>query len=106
MTAKTRRSGPARTDLAWQRVVLVGFMGSGKTTVGRQLASRLGWTFVDLDDEVEARAGMSVDELFRARGEAGFRALESEAGAAALGRSATVLAPGGGWSLAPGRMEE
>src|SRR5688572_10409385 len=106
MSAKSRPSRPARTDLEWERVVLVGFMGSGKTTVGRQLATRLGWTFVDLDDEVEARAGMSVDELFRTRGEPAFRLLESEAGAAVLARKAIVLAPGGGWALASGRMEE
>ena len=89
----------------WQRVVLVGFMGSGKSTVGRLLAHRLEWTFVDLDDEVEARADCSVDELFRVAGEAEFRRVEGEAGAAALARPRTVLAPGGGWSLAPGRLE-
>jgi shikimate kinase len=90
----------------WQRVVLVGFMGSGKSTVGRLLASRLGWSFVDLDEHVEKREGASVEELFRTRGEAAFRALEREAGAAALAHPSTVLAPGGGWSLAPGRLDE
>jgi shikimate kinase len=100
------RPGPDAERTRWERVVLVGIMGSGKSTVGRLLAGRLGWRFVDLDEHVEKRAGASVEELFRTRGEAAFRALEREAGAAALARPGTVLAPGGGWSLAPGRLEE
>jgi shikimate kinase len=100
------RQGKSGAVARWERVVLVGFMGSGKSTVGRLLASRLGWSFVDLDDDVEKRGGASVEDLFRTRGEAAFRALEREAGAAALARPATVLAPGGGWSLAPGRLDE
>jgi len=100
------RPGANRERTRWERVVLVGIMGSGKSTVGRLLASRLGWTFVDLDENVEKRAGASVEELFRTRGEAAFRALESDAGAAALARPSTVMAPGGGWSLAPGRLEQ
>ncbi|MSR35145.1 MAG: shikimate kinase [Gemmatimonadetes bacterium] len=110
MASTTMRAGDRRgatgARTSWQRVVLVGFMGSGKSTVGRLLASRLGWTFVDLDEAVEKRAGASVEELFRTRGEETFRALEREAGAAALARPATVLAPGGGWSIAPGRLDE
>lgn len=99
------RGGAAPETGPWRRVVLVGFMGSGKTTVGRHLAQRLGWTFVDLDERVEERTGATVEELFRTRGEAAFRMLEAEAGAEALARPRTVLAPGGGWSLAPGRIE-
>jgi len=90
----------------WTRVVLVGFMGSGKTTVGRLLAQRLGWSFVDLDHEVVAATGRSVEELFRERGEAAFRELEARAGASALAQEHTVLAPGGGWSLVPGWLEQ
>jgi shikimate kinase len=106
MTRDARgRSDAAGSGAPWTRVVLVGFMGSGKTTVGRLLAHRLGWSFVDLDDEVEAAAGSTVEELFRDRGEAAFRELEAAAGTAALAREHTVLAPGGGWSLAPGRLE-
>lgn len=85
--------------------MLIGFMGSGKSTVGRALAAKLRWSFLDLDDEIEARAGRSVEELFRVEGEAAFRALEAEVSGAALVRPSTVLAPGGGWSLAPGRLE-
>ena len=85
--------------------MLVGLMGSGKTTVGRLLARRLGWSFVDLDEEVEAAAGATVEELFRTRGEHTFRGLEARAGADALAWVKAVIAPGGGWTLAPGRLE-
>jgi len=61
---------------ALRAVSLVGFMGAGKTTVGRALAERLGWRFEDLDDVIQAREGRSVDEIFRQRGESGFRELE------------------------------
>jgi shikimate kinase len=59
-------------------VYLVGFMGSGKTTVGRHLARRLGWNFFDLDDEIESAEKTAITELFAARGEAEFRRLETE----------------------------
>ena len=57
---------------------LVGFMGSGKTTVGRHLAHRLGWSFFDLDDEIEAAEKTTIAELFDTRGEPEFRRIESE----------------------------
>ena len=57
-------------------VVLVGFMGAGKTTAGRLLARRLGWEFVDLDDRIRQREGKSVPEIFRDAGEAHFREVE------------------------------
>jgi shikimate kinase len=60
-----------------RRVFLIGFMGAGKTTVGRALASRLGWTFRDLDEVVEQRQGMSIAAIFADRGENAFRYLES-----------------------------
>lgn len=58
---------------------LIGFMGSGKTTVGRLLADRLGWPFADLDDDIEAREQSSIEEIFSIRGEAEFRRIETEA---------------------------
>jgi shikimate kinase len=79
-----------------RRIVLTGFMGAGKTTVGRLLAARLGWEFLDLDAYVESRTGLSVPSLFSAHGEPRFRQLESSALASALGRSNVVLALGGG----------
>jgi shikimate kinase len=62
-----------------KRVFLTGFMGSGKTTVGRLVAAEMGWEFHDLDRAVEAAAGLSVPELFRAEGAEGFRRREREA---------------------------
>lgn len=58
-------------------VYLVGFMGSGKSTVGRALGKRLGWNFYDLDDEIEAAEKTTIAELFETRGEAEFRRIES-----------------------------
>jgi shikimate kinase len=60
-------------------VFLVGFMASGKSTVGPELARRLGWDFVDLDSRIEARERKSVPEIFRDQGEPGFRRAESNA---------------------------
>jgi shikimate kinase len=57
---------------------LVGFMGSGKTTIGRLLADRLGWSFADLDDDIEASAGTPITYIFSERGETEFRKIESE----------------------------
>lgn len=79
-----------------QRLVLTGFMGAGKSTVGRILASRLGWSFLDLDAHLESRAGVTIPQLFERHGEARFRRLESTALASALSHSRTVLALGGG----------
>ena len=79
-----------------KRIVLTGFMGAGKTSVGRLLAKELGWEFLDLDAHLEARAGASIATLFSTHGEAHFRRLESSALANALARPLTVLALGGG----------
>ncbi|TAN22447.1 MAG: shikimate kinase [Acidobacteria bacterium] len=80
-------------------LILVGFMGSGKSTVGRELAQRLGWHFADLDDRIEAAAGRPIGMIFRERGEADFRELERRELLQLLGESRgrhTVLALGGG----------
>jgi shikimate kinase len=79
-----------------RRLVLTGFMGAGKTTVGRQLADRIGWDFLDLDALIESSAGLDVPSIFATHGERHFRHLESQALAAALGRDRVVLALGGG----------
>jgi shikimate kinase len=80
-------------------------MGSGKSTVASLLASRLGWTFLDFDKEIERRAGAPVAEIFRTRGEPFFRELENRVGAELLERDRAVLASGGGWPVPAGRME-
>ena len=96
-THLTRSRKSARLELAGlKRLVLTGFMGAGKSTVGRLLAERLGWEFLDLDVLVESRSGLTVPEIFATRGEAHFRRLETQELAAALGRGNIVLALGGG----------
>lgn len=83
------------------RIVLVGFMAAGKTVVGRILAGRLGWEFVDLDDAITERAGRSPGAIIREDGEAAFRALEAQLTEAVASRRHVVLAPGGGWVTQP-----
>ena len=77
-------------------VFLVGFMGSGKSTVGRMLARRMELPFVDLDRAIESRAGMTVSQIFEASGEPAFRDLEHTELALFADRPRTVVACGGG----------
>src|ERR1700752_4953217 len=80
-------------------IVLVGFMGAGKTSVGRELGQRLGWPFVDLDDRVQAREKRTIAEIFRSSGESEFRRAEHEALRELLKeveRGLLVIAVGGG----------
>jgi shikimate kinase len=79
-----------------ERVVLVGFMGSGKTTVGQVVAKRLGWRFLDLDDWIETQAGRSVARIFDEDGERRFRELERLAAREVQGLRDYVIATGGG----------
>jgi shikimate kinase len=98
-TAQTRIDKPASTAAIpphLKRLVLTGFMGAGKSTIGRLLAARTGWTFLDLDAHLEARTGATIPQLFAQHGEPHFRRLESTALASALGRTETILALGGG----------
>jgi shikimate kinase len=91
---------------SFDRVVLVGLPGAGKSTVGRMVAKSLQWEFVDLDAEIERRAGRSVADLFEADGESAFRALERELTLELCSGSRLVLAPGGGWAAQPGMLEQ
>ena len=79
-----------------KNIFLVGLMGAGKTSVGRQLAVRLGKTFVDADHEIEARTGTSIPVIFEVEGEAGFRRREAEVIDELTQRTGIVLATGGG----------
>jgi shikimate kinase len=79
-----------------RRIVLTGFMGSGKTTVGPLVAARLGWRFVDADDVIEAEAGIPIAEIFAHHGEAVFREQEHAAIARLVEGEELVLALGGG----------
>ena len=89
-----------------RNVVLVGFMGAGKSVCGRLLARRLGRCFVETDDMIVAREGCSIPEIFARRGEARFRELEAEAVAALALKSDDVIATGGGLPCREGRMDE
>jgi shikimate kinase len=80
-------------------VVLVGFMGAGKSSVGAALSRRLGWPFEDLDERIQAREQRSIEQIFRLSGEAGFRQLEHAALRSLvdeLGAHPKVMALGGG----------
>jgi shikimate kinase len=100
----TRPGGPSETTKSApvsraKAVVLVGFMGAGKSTVGAALSSRLGWPFEDLDERIQAREQRSIEQIFRESGEAVFRQLEHAALRSAveeMGASVKVLALGGG----------
>lgn len=82
-------------------VVLAGFMGSGKSTVGRALAGRLAVDFVDTDAEISRRAGRGIPEIFAAVGEGGFREVEAEVVGEVLASARGVVALGGGSATVP-----
>ena len=88
-------------DMPVERVYLVGFMGAGKTSVGRALAAQLGWSFVDLDAEIERSQKMAVRDIFSKSGELKFRQLESEHLKRVSERPRAVIALGGGASVDP-----
>jgi shikimate kinase len=85
-----------------ERIYLVGFMGAGKTSVGRALSKRLGWALIDLDVEIERAEKMSVQEIFRKFGEPHFRELERKHLERASTCPKAVIALGGGAYVDPG----
>ena len=91
------------------RIYIAGFMGSGKSTVGRMLAERLGWQFADLDAEIEAQEQESIGHIFEVRGEAEFRRLETAMIGAYVRHvergAPTVIALGGGAFVQPGNYD-
>ena len=89
-------------------IALTGFMGSGKTSVGRLVADALGCPFLDLDDIIVKKAGRSIPEIFKADGEQGFRRLEKDAlekTVAKYAENTAVLALGGGTVTVPGAVK-
>jgi len=86
---------------ALPNLVLEGFMGTGKSTVGAILARRLEWDFIDTDEQIEQKSGMPIREIFSRHGEQGFRALERAACLEAASRRFAVVALGGGAMLDP-----
>lgn len=87
-----------------RNVVLIGFMGTGKSAVGQILARRLGWTCIDTDRQIEARQHTSVARIFARRGEAYFREVEARVVAEIAAQAETVIATGGGVVLRPENM--
>ncbi|MCS7178650.1 MAG: 3-dehydroquinate synthase [Anaerolineae bacterium] len=86
-------------------IILTGFMGTGKTSVGREVADRLGWRFVDLDDLIVARAGKPIPQIFAEDGEPAFRALEAEICQELRAPASLVVATGGGTVVNPANRE-
>jgi shikimate kinase len=78
------------------KIFLIGFMGSGKTTAGRKLASHLKWSFIDLDERIEKQAGMDIPGIFANKGETYFRELESKVLKEIGSVTSTVISTGGG----------
>ena len=84
-----------------KNVVLIGFMGTGKSEVGKRLAGELGWSFEDSDLWIQKRAGRTIPEIFKQSGEAHFRRLEREVVAELADRKSCVIATGGGVVMDP-----
>jgi shikimate kinase len=87
------------------RVYIIGFMGSGKTTAGKKLASLLGWSFTDLDKEIENHCGKSIPEIFSQNGEDYFRKVESDVLKNLKDEISTVVSTGGGTPCNAGNMD-
>jgi shikimate kinase len=101
MTPKTRTIDQALKALGDRNLILAGFMGSGKTTVGRILARNLGWGFLDTDREIEARQGMPVAKIFELKGEEAFRDMETDLAGQFHELHRQVIATGGGFMIRP-----
>lgn len=86
-------------------IILCGFMGCGKTSVGKRAAGLMDRIFCDLDHYIEEKAGMTVSEIFERQGEAAFRKMETEAAAEVSGMDGMIIATGGGTVLAPRNVD-
>jgi shikimate kinase len=96
MTPETTTGYREPAGRRYSNIYLVGFMGTGKSSVGLRLAERLGWAFCDLDFEIERVTGETVSDIFRDRGETRFRRLESDELRRVSASPGTVVALGGG----------
>ncbi|WP_373498901.1 shikimate kinase [Desulfococcus sp.] len=88
--------------MARANIILTGFMGTGKSTVGKLVAKALGYGFVDTDELIQARCGQTVPEIFRERGEAAFRDMEAEIARELGAKEGLVVSTGGRLMLDPG----
>lgn len=82
--------------MARERIYIIGFMGSGKSTTGKKLAKLLGWTFIDLDKQIEISEGMTISDIFSIKGEAYFRKIESGLLKETCNLKNAVVSTGGG----------
>ena len=89
----------------FDNIILCGFMGTGKSTVGRTVARYLGWRFVDTDKLIEDRAGRTIKAIFTEDGEAAFRKMEADLCVEMASWRLTVVATGGGMILNPANRE-
>jgi len=78
------------------RLFIIGFMGSGKSFLGRQLAAYINWSFIDLDEEIEKSEGQSITEIFEQKGEEYFRNIETKVLVKTIEHKHTIIATGGG----------
>lgn len=92
--------------MSGRNIILTGFMGTGKSTVGRLVAAALGRELVDMDAVLESRAGCTIAEIFRRQGEAHFRRLERALVVELAARSGLVIAAGGGVVLNPANLDD
>jgi shikimate kinase len=88
-----------------RNIALIGFMGTGKSSVGRMIADQLHFNFVDTDELIEARAGKSISTIFSEDGEASFRKMEAAIVAELASRKRTVISTGGGVAIGPGNLD-
>jgi len=95
----------AEKDPIKRNVYLCGFMATGKSSVGKRLASLLGYDFLDMDDVIEKEEGMSIPQIFSSRGEPEFRALESSLAQRLASQRGKVVATGGGTIANPKNLE-
>ncbi len=91
-----RRPPETRGGVKTDKLYLVGFMGAGKTTVGRALSRRIGWQFIDVDERIESRTRRSIASIFAQHGEPYFRQLEREVLGELLSLRQVIVATGGG----------
>lgn len=88
-----------------RKIYLIGFMGSGKTTLGKKLASHLNWSFIDLDEQIEIRTGMNVPDIFAVEGETFFRRIEWDVLRSLTITKDSVISTGGGTPCFDENME-
>jgi len=93
------------SERIFSNIALIGFMGCGKSSVGRLVATQLDFEFVDTDDLIEANAGCSITDIFAQNGEAAFRGLESQIVRELASRQRTVIATGGGLGANPAHLD-